>query len=455
MNMFFSSSYSRLDSIALIFATLFILFFAASPGGALAAAIPEFALDTNPVGTAYAGDLVTVTVTPNNFTASTTYFEWFVQNGTTPVASGYGLASYSFKAPLMLAPYVIKVRVNPGPGFDIKEDGTGILITPSNQYQDTTQKLISPDGSFNVGAVMSNFKLSANPSQPNPGEEVTVSVDSFSFEKERSNFDWYVNGKFIRDASGVGKSYYTFTAGSLGSSYAVQAKITLPNGIANSKTLTIQVVDLSFYWWTNTYIPPWYKGKALPTAGSPVSIMAIANTPGLDASRFIYTWTINNSLMPNSSGTGKNIYSYTQEFPDFQDRVSVLIENYSKTVSKEKTFLSYTTNPRINFYAVSPALGEDTPRVLTRLEAGMGSSVSVLAEPFFYPQGELPLLAYTWQVNGKNIQTTGNQRPNFLTIQPGEDQGASGSSDQLIFLNIVSTNRFQVRLSSSFTLQYK
>ncbi|MBI2637457.1 MAG: hypothetical protein HYW88_01025 [Candidatus Sungbacteria bacterium] len=146
--------------------------------------VPAFSVDTKPYGTADAGDTVVVTVTPVNFTASTTYFEWFVQNGATPVASGYNLAVYSFKAPLMLAPYIIKVRVNPGTGFETKEDGTALLITPPNK---TNTNIITPDGSLNWGAVISDFQLIAEPSQPSPGEAVTVTVDTHSFDKDRSS----------------------------------------------------------------------------------------------------------------------------------------------------------------------------------------------------------------------------------------------------------------------------
>ncbi|MBI2637458.1 MAG: hypothetical protein HYW88_01030, partial [Candidatus Sungbacteria bacterium] len=207
-----------------------------------------------------------------------------------------------------------------------------------------------------------------------------------------------------------------------------------------AKSVTIQVIDLSFYWWAGTYIPPWYKGKALPTTGAPFSVMALPKAPGFDASRFIYKWNINNSFLAGASGAGKNIYAYTPPFYTFSDRISVTLENSSKTLSKEKTFVFRPSNPKIKFYALSRSFNADTARAITALASDLSGPVSILAEPFFYPLSSLGELIYSWNINGKNSQTTGDQKPSLLTVTP---EAAAGTiiPEQSIRLEVYGSNK--------------
>ncbi|MBI2055551.1 MAG: hypothetical protein HYT42_01520, partial [Candidatus Sungbacteria bacterium] len=50
----------------------------------------------------------------------------------------------------------------------------------------------------------------------------------------------------------------------------------------------IRAISAPLYWWADTTTPHWYKGKALPSLGSRVTVLALADVP--DAGELNYRW---------------------------------------------------------------------------------------------------------------------------------------------------------------------
>ena len=63
---------------------------------------------------------------------------------------------------------------------------------------------------FTIDDAKVNNTLSINPDKPQPGEDFTVRISSFSFNTDIATFDFYKNGEIVRangtqDQVGIGR----------------------------------------------------------------------------------------------------------------------------------------------------------------------------------------------------------------------------------------------------------
>lgn len=108
---------------------------------------------------------------------------------------------------------------------------------------------------------------------------------------------------------GVGDRKFQFTTGDLGS----VSKISVSSS-AFSKEMNIRPTGLDIVWQTKSYTPPFYKGKALYTYQSLVDFVAMpsfmtSSGAMIDPKTLVYKWTRNGSVLGDSSGYGKNVFS--------------------------------------------------------------------------------------------------------------------------------------------------
>lgn len=164
------------------------------------------------------------------------------------------------------------------------------------------------------------LSISAIPTNPKPLEQVQLTVSSFSTDLNRSSITWTLNGRLIE--SGTGKTRVTVTAPATGGT--AQIGVTSSNGgtQSGSGTFTLQPGNIDMLWESvDGYVPPFYKGKALPIVNSTIRVSAIptANSPKQQS----YTWTRNDIAQQSSSGYNRSSYTYTNNELQRADTVRV------------------------------------------------------------------------------------------------------------------------------------
>ena len=140
--------------------------------------------------------------------------------------------------------------------------------------------------------VSTGISVDIVPPNPTPYQNTNITLNSFADNLDIVVISWSVNGKTA--TSGIGqKSFYT-TAPAAGGQINVTATVNLPSGIvvlkipiqASVMTLLPEAMD--------SYVPPFYKGKALPTQGSEIKVVAmpeIRTASGLlDSNKLTYSW---------------------------------------------------------------------------------------------------------------------------------------------------------------------
>ena len=148
---------------------------------------------------------------------------------------------------------------------------------------------------FAIDVQNSDISIKVSPENPRPFSATTISLTSFSTDLNKANIEWRSGGKLV--LSGTGKTKYIFTTGGPNTVTSFDINIIPEGASAINKMLTINPSDIDLLWEAmDSYTPPFYKGKALPSTESQIKIVAYPNTSGLsntNQKNISYTWKNN------------------------------------------------------------------------------------------------------------------------------------------------------------------
>ena len=269
--------------------------------------------------------------------------------------------------------------------------------------------------------------IQATPSSPAPGEKTVLQAVTPIFDKDTTFFEWTLNGQFRSDLSGRGKNTVEVTAGPLGSSISASVRATATDSRTTTASISIRVTDLALVWHADTSSPLWYRGKALASPKSKVTVTALpeiliggklANPKNL-----LYQWSLGDNKK-YASGVGKqSIDITTSSVPGGSHWVRVTVEDIGKTIKKEGSLFILNKNPSVSIYRYSAVGGPEFRSAQSIVNAGKGDVLNFIAEPFFFP-GKKKDVSFQWNVGGAPIETTVSE-PSLLTIETANIPAAS------------------------------
>lgn len=242
-----------------------------------------------------------------------------------------------------------------------------------------------------------------NPKTPGVGENFKITLESFSMDLDSSSIVWYVNKDPIKQ--GVGEKTFTYRAGEFGDILHIQAVILTPSGRRIEKNIDIAPAEIDFLWEAQTYTPPFYKGKALPTYKSLVKVTAIPryNNSSSDAKNFMYLWKYNRTLTVGQ-GIGKNSALIQMGYPDSPVPISVEVALPDNSWTGSFNTSIKGKNALVRLYEQAPLLGIKFNHILNGATIGTGNQFTVKAVPYFFSTDDYlnDSLIYTWRVGNKN-----------------------------------------------------
>lgn len=300
-----------------------------------------------------------------------------------------------------------------------------------------------------LAASASNILISVVPENPAPGETVTVSLKSYINNLDSVPISWAVNGRSA--ATGTGKKTFSVTAPAAGVEMRISASITLPDGRVE-KILVLKPSVMSLLWQANNaYVPPFYRGKALPTTGSEVKVVAIPEIKSGPQAGFpknmVYAWKKDYDADQAASGYGKNFYIYTGDYFETQSVLGVVASTADQKYSSSGEVTIGTFEPEIFFYRVDPEIGVRWEETLFDGHVVGGEEVIAAAPYFLYPKDiRVPSFSWDWSINGIYISVP-RAMPNFLPVQA--QPGVSGSSD----IKLEISNRYNLLTSAKKELR--
>ena len=268
--------------------------------------------------------------------------------------------------------------------------------------------------------IKQQLDVTVSPETPKPGDDVNIMIEAYGgLDLNSTDVQWLINGK--QQLRGVGEKKFKFNVGNSGISNVV-LNIFPKNQPQIVRTFTFNPSNVDLLWEAETYTPPFYKGKALFSPESSVTMVAIPNfTNGnsrINDSNVVYKWSLDREVQGDNSGYGKNYFKYTADIIPLDRTIDV--EAYPSGNENRKGVGSVdlsTKNSFALFYEDSPTNGIMFNYSLggqINLGTRNESKVSVFPYNFSAPNKDWGL-EYNWYINSEKIDISNNI--NTVTIK--------------------------------------
>lgn len=177
-----------------------------------------------------------------------------------------------------------------------------------------------------------------------------------------------------------------------------------------------QTFDLDLVWEADSYTPTEYLGKALPTVGSNVKIIALSEIKNLE-----YWWRLDDYELPDYSGLNKNSFNFkVTKTAGGSHLVRLIVKSGGQNVAS-RTLEIPVVNPLLAFYEQDPLLGEIFHKSFAGTFNLPKSEITFVAEPFFFSHNAVNNLQYTWMLNNQKVaaDNAGGRVITFVTPSAG------------------------------------
>lgn len=282
-----------------------------------------------------------------------------------------------------------------------------------------------------------SLSLEASPLSPAPKTPVTVTANftvggGFAFPDVQkgatTRYSWYLDNTYVPESSGVGQNALTFTAGTLGTIHNVRLQARLSTGKVVTAALLIPVVDVDLVWYTDTYTPPGYRGKALATFASPIVVAAQPFVPpsfGL----LNYVWTIDDDTPLNGFGVGKN--RMLVGFPQASHSASVRVTDLNGNIDITKDIVISRVNAEVLFHSIRTGRYDFVAQAQSAFAINPAGKFSVVAQPYFFGVATKDGLRFRWAFD-KNSLPEAPKNPDVFTLNIAQAKLKSGTEIQKI-----------------------
>jgi len=278
------------------------------------------------------------------------------------------------------------------------------------------------------------FKV--NPEFPEANQDVSISIESYSTDLNRSEISWYKNNSLVQRS--VGEKTFSFRTRGLGSVDTITVRV---DGVLKN-TFTIRPAEVDLVWEANTYTPPFYKGKALNSNQATLKIIAIPHIVSSSGNKFspnslIYTWKKDWKVLGNESGYGRDVL--VLDGLDIYNKTIITVEakNQGGSIIAQKRIILNNQDSKIVFYEDDPLLGVLYENDLDKNFNLDKEEINIKAVPLFLSNEELDSgnIRYSWTMNSKKLTNLESQ--DYLVLRKGEHDGTTQLSLEITNLKKV------------------
>src|SRR3989344_597247 len=298
----------------------------------------------------------------------------------------------------------------------------------------------------------SSISVNINPSSPAPYENTIITLSTFSANLDNVLISWFVDGKST--LSGIGKKSLSVTAKAANVETKVLVRIFLPDGEIN-KNITIRPAVMVLLWQANdSYFPPFFKGKAMPTDGSEIKVVGMPEIKVgsilVNPKNMTYVWKNGDNNMPKESGYCKNFLAYVNDYLENSESISVTVSTVDQKYSSQSNITIRTVRPEIFFYRQDAELGIIWENALSANHQ-IKSEEIILAAPYFISPKDIrrPELIFNWSINDRTVNIPIYSKS---LMQLKAQAGASGASK--LRLDIENTGKIYQSAKKEINIAY-
>ncbi|MSU44745.1 hypothetical protein EXS45_01005 [Candidatus Nomurabacteria bacterium] len=290
------------------------------------------------------------------------------------------------------------------------------------------------------------------PPNPAPYENISINLKSYVNNLDSVLISWSVNGKTT--SSGIGKKSFLTTTPAAGEEMNITATVSLPNGAINTKIIIKPSVMVLLWQANDSYVPPFYRGKALPTPDSEVKVVAMPEvrigSSIISSQNMTYYWKKDYTNNVDGSGYGKNFFLYINDYLEDSNNISVTASTVDQKYSSSVSIDIETTQPKILFYKNDNNFGTIWEKTLLDMYKIQGREL-VEAAPYFISPKEIqnPILIWSWFINDNRVNLTSFKKY-LMPLQA--EAGTHGTS--ILRLNIENRDKIFQTTNKEINIEF-
>ncbi len=276
-------------------------------------------------------------------------------------------------------------------------------------------------------AIEKAVSIKFEPLHPQPGDTVRLEAHSAVLDLSTSDIAWRVDGKTV--AQGIGIDRTEVIAGNLGKEKTIEVFVVTPTGVSASADAEIIPTELDILVDSDSYVPPFYWGRARASTGSTLILQAIPHFKRSDgsmvpASDILYTWRKNDETLGALSGRGKSSARIPIQHLYGNERIFIEAHTSDNLLSNESAISIAPIQPTLTLYQNHPVYGILYHQALGPASAIAESEATFTAVPYFagIAGQDDPALIFDWSVNGKTFGPSPT-KPESITINASNSSG--------------------------------
>jgi len=285
-----------------------------------------------------------------------------------------------------------------------------------------------------------SIELAVSPTSPQPGDSVTLDVSSFSMDLDSANITWYVDG--VSAKQGYGDKELVIQAKGNGDGTAIKVVAESADGTTAQTTTEITPAGVDLILEPTSYVPPFYKGKALFIDQGTARLVAIpdvfVNGAEVSPDDLTFEWEKDGTALASDSGRGADSLIVNGTVPIRDINISVTVLNASGVIVAQSSKIISATDPKILFYEDNPLYGILFNKAITgNYYLGQTEEFTAIAKPYFFnlKSDSGTDSTYKWTVNGNAVDPSG--QTNELLLQQ-TTSNLEGTADISVDVNNVA-----------------
>ncbi len=302
------------------------------------------------------------------------------------------------------------------------------------------------------GVDNSDLNVELIPESPHPNEVVNVRLTDYSIDLDSSRIIWKING--VVKQSGTGNKTFSFTVGDLNSHTILTIDVSAASGQNLEKIVEVRPSSVDILWQSESFTPPFYRGKALFSYENKITFIAIPHISSgsgeIPTKNLIYKWEMNSNVIDDSSGYGKNTFTTIGSLIARPLEVTVEVSSLDGIFSGRGHIITTPVDPKLLLYQDDPIYGLQFQKALNNnLNLG-GEEIEVMGIPFYFGIKDLssPYISFKWSING--VPTDNDVSANTQVFRKKE--GTSGTSN--ISLRVEDSQKILQAATSNFNLNF-
>lgn len=264
------------------------------------------------------------------------------------------------------------------------------LLIPLASHAQTGPQITGPN--------TTSIKL--EPRYPKPGDRVTATIKNYSTSDSSHDLEWFING--VSQSENRNAREINFVAPDLSTRVVVEARVN--DSVQATTSFTPVYVDIVVD--PDTYTPPRFAGRPIPTGGANVTFTAIVEeAEKLPANSYSYEWKLNGSSVKSENVSGPQITIPIKSARNHT--ISVTVSDATRGVIGQQFIQIPVLDPKPLFYKIHPLYGTET-YPLTSPYNFQDNQLNVSVVPYYLDNMVLrdnPNIE--WEVNRQTVQTNG------------------------------------------------